>query len=32
MFVEKDGRIDTVIVSAKQFSQFEQSHSAWIAR
>jgi PHD/YefM family antitoxin component YafN of YafNO toxin-antitoxin module len=47
VFVEKDGRIDTVIVSAKQFAelqagarteifaqrktQFEQSHSAWLA-
>jgi hypothetical protein len=48
VFVEKDGRIDSVIVSAKQFSelqtahrletlsermaQFEQTHSAWLAR
>jgi len=47
VFVEKDGRIDSVIVSAKQFAelqagsrtetlaqrktQFERSHSAWIA-
>ena len=28
VFVEKDGRIDTVILSVKQFSEMQAAHSA----